>query len=144
MQIKTNYFYPENLNIRFERVTTIRRLFGSFPGDLAQGFDQGAAAAYLAKLAAAKAREQSTDELRHWLDNTLCKWAETLAEFRRGDSDSFKLPDCIKAFPQFIYHLRRNAVVRKSGLSLDEVPLQLLSTSTSAALSSGSQWRTWS
>lgn len=119
MQIKTSYYYPENINIRFQRITTIRRLFASFPGDLAQGFDQGAAVAYLAKQAATKSRELSTDELRHWLDNTLCKWAEMMAEFRRGDLDSFKLLDCIKAFPQFIYHLRRNAIVRKSGLSLD-------------------------
>lgn len=61
MQIKTNYFYPENINIRFERITTIRRLFGSFPGDLSQGFDQGAAVAHLAKLAVVKSRELSTD-----------------------------------------------------------------------------------
>lgn len=111
----------------------MRRLFASFPGDLAQGFDQGAATAFLAKLATTKSPELPAEELRHWLDNSLCKWAEVLGEFRRGDLDSFKLRDCVKAFPQFIYHLRRNAIVRKSGLSLDEVTLHLRSTSTSAA-----------
>ena len=133
MQIRTSYNYPENINIRFQRITTVRRLFASFPGDLAQGFDQGAATAFLAKLAAARPREHSPEELRHWLDNTLCKWAGMLGEFRRGDAESFKLRDCLKAFPQFVYHLRRNAVVRRSGLSLDEVSLPLLSSSTSAA-----------
>jgi protein transport protein SEC23 len=121
MQIRTTYRYPANLSIKFQRITTIRRLFGNFAGDLASGFDQGAALALLAKLSIGRSLSAPSDELRQWLDNILCKWAALFGNYRVGEADSFRLVDNIKLFPQFVYHLRRNSIVRRSGLSLDEV-----------------------
>ena len=40
MQFKTYYYYAENINVKFERITTIRRLFGSYVSDFKLGFDQ--------------------------------------------------------------------------------------------------------
>lgn len=40
IQFKIYYHYPENINITFEKITTIRRLFGTYVNDLKFGFDQ--------------------------------------------------------------------------------------------------------
>jgi protein transport protein SEC23 len=109
------------LSIKFERITTIRRLFGNFASDLVAGFDQGAALALLAKFSIAKSLQQSSNEVRQWLDNMLCKWAAFCGSYQVGETDTFRLVEHIKFFPQFIYNLRRNSIVRRTGLSLDEV-----------------------
>jgi hypothetical protein len=103
-------------------VTTIRRLFGNYANDLTPGFDQGAALALLAKLSIARSLDGQTNDVRQWLDNMLCKWASTFADYRVGDPLSFKLAENIRSFPQFVYNIRRNPILRRFGLSLDEVP----------------------
>ncbi len=80
-----------NLSVRFERVTTIRRLFSDQIRDLASGFDQGAALALVARLSITKATESSPDEVRQWLDNNLCRWVARYGTYRPGDVMSFRL-----------------------------------------------------
>jgi len=49
------------------------------------------------------------------------KWASLFGRYEKGDSESFKLPERCRFLPQYIYYLRRNSLMRKSRISLDEV-----------------------
>ena len=59
--------------------------------------------------------------MRAWLDNCLVKWATMFAHYQRNQPQSFKLVTHGRFLPQYIYHLRRSALFRKSRISLDEV-----------------------
>jgi hypothetical protein len=45
----------------------------------------------------------------------------TFAGYIKGDEQSFTLPKTMKALPQYVYHLRRSQLIKKFGISLDEV-----------------------
>jgi protein transport protein SEC23 len=76
-----------------------------------------------------------------WLDDILCKWAKKFAYYMKGDDSSFKLCDKMKWLPQYIYHLRRGFIMKKFGISWDEVILWLFSLSTVLTLSTSSQFK---
>ena len=63
--------------------------------------------------------EEQTN-IRQWLDQSLCKWAQYYANFIKNDQSSFCLPQTMKRLPQLVYHLRRSHFVSRFGISLDE------------------------
>lgn len=96
-------------------------------------FDPEAALLMLAKLSIQRTRNSKSQDLRLWADNILIKWAKVFAKYRPGDPESFKLPEKGRVFPQYVYYLRRSPLIRRSGISLDEVLLFLFSTATLAS-----------
>lgn len=62
--------------------------------------------------------EKSTKH-RQWLDKVLVQWAATFASYIKGDDQSFSLPAKMKCLPQYFYYLRKGALVRRLGISVD-------------------------
>lgn len=96
-------------------------------------FDPEAALLCIAKLVIERPLTTDLEELRLWVDNALIKWAVVFGQYRLGDAESFKLPKNGSLFPQYIYYLRRSPLIRRSGISLDEVLLFLFSIVTFAS-----------
>ena len=88
--------------------------------EIATGFDQEAAIMYLSRFCVHKALMEEQKNIRQWLDTGLCKWASYFAQYVRNDITSFSLPEPMRTFPQFIYHLRRSNFINRFGSSLDE------------------------
>jgi protein transport protein SEC23 len=103
------------------RVTTVERWWSSNVHEIVEGFDFEAAIVYLARYCVHKALIEEQQNLRQWLDSSLCKWASYFAQFMKNDPRSFSLPEKMRMFPQSIYHLRRSNFVNRFGSSLDEV-----------------------
>lgn len=75
---------------------------------------------YLSRFCVHKALMEEQKNIRQWLDTGLCKWASYFAQYVRNDITSFSLPESMRTFPQFIYHLRRSNFINRFGSSLDE------------------------
>lgn len=103
------------------RVITTQRKWSSAVHEIAAGFDQEAAIVYLAKYCVHKSLMEEQKNIRQWLDTCLCKWASYFSNYVKGDMNSFSLPETMKSFPQYIYHLRRSSFINRFGSSLDEV-----------------------
>lgn len=101
------------------RITTVQKQWSSQVHEIVQGFDQEAAIVYLARYSVHKALIEEQKNLRQWLDSCLCKWASNFASFIKGDVTSFSLPETMRSFPQYMYHLRRSNFVNRFGSSLD-------------------------
>ena len=43
-----------------------------------------------------------------WLDQQLIKLVSKFASYKKGDIDSFSLPNEFSLFPQFMFYLRRS------------------------------------
>ncbi|MES1907353.1 MAG: hypothetical protein MHM6MM_000488 [Cercozoa sp. M6MM] len=89
---------------------------------IAEGFDQEAAAAVMAKLAMHKLRdgkEQPLDVLL-WLDRCLVRLMQCFASFQPGHVETFELAPQMAVFPQFMFHLRRSQFLQVFGDSPDE------------------------
>ncbi len=67
-----------------------------------------------------KALFEEQKNIRQWLDQSLCKWAQYYSNFIKNDESSFSLPHTMKRLPQLVYHLRRSRFVNRFGISLDE------------------------
>lgn len=89
---------------------------------IVEGFDKEAAIVFLARLCVHKSLMEEQQNIRQWLDTSLCKWASYFGNYVKGDIHSFSLSENMRLFPQFIYHLRRSSFVNRFGSSLDEVP----------------------
>lgn len=88
--------------------------------DVAQGFDQEAAAVLTARYAVFKCETQDPVEVMRWIDGMLIKLMTRFGEFRKGDAGSFRLPTEFSMFPQFMYHLRRSNFLQTFNASPDE------------------------
>lgn len=119
VQVKTTYRDDDGSLVT--RITTAQRNWSSEVHEIVQGFDQEAAIVYLARYCVHKALMEEQKNLRQWLDSNLCKWAAYFAQYIKGDRSSFTLPETMRTFPQYMYHLRRSNFVNRFGSSLDEV-----------------------
>mmetsp|Transcript_11245 Transcript_11245/g.9632 ORF Transcript_11245/g.9632 Transcript_11245/m.9632 type:complete len:81 (-) Transcript_11245:290-532(-) len=77
------------------RITTIKRRFGNPNNiyDLIQGFDQEAAVVLLSRLAVFKTENEDPLEVIRWLDRSLIRMSTRFGEFKKEDTNSFRLPD---------------------------------------------------
>ena len=67
-----------------------------------------------------KAEIEDPIEVKKWVDRILLKFAVRFAHFHRHDRNSFRLPQAMKHFPQFIYHLRRSTFINPFGYPPDQ------------------------
>ena len=88
--------------------------------ELGKRFDEQAGTVMLARMAARKAEVEDTIEVKKWVDRMLLKFCVRFGHFNRNDKNSFRLPQPIKHFPQFIYHLRRSAFINPFGSPPDQ------------------------
>ncbi|CAI7791110.1 unnamed protein product [Closterium sp. NIES-53] len=80
--------------------------------EVVMGFDQEAAAALVAKLAAFKAESEDMSDVLRWLDRMLIRFGAKFGQYSRGDPSSFHLASAFSLFPQFMFHLRRSSFLQ--------------------------------
>lgn len=107
------------------RVTTIKKKHSAnlFENkyEVAQGFDQEAAAVLLAKIGIDMGYKEEKIEVLRWIDKTLINLANRFAEYTKDVPSSFKLTKEFAYFPQFVFYLRRSYVVQNFNASPDEI-----------------------
>lgn len=120
VQFKTTFTHPSGQRIM--RVTTVAHNWlpnDATPQQLLVGFDQEACAAVVARLAIYKADTEEVDVIR-WVDKHLIKFTRRYATYQPNNELTFQLPSEAGIYPQFMYHLRRSALVNVFGSSPDE------------------------
>lgn len=119
LQFQTAYIHPNGS--RRLRVTTVCQRFAE-PNvvDVAQGFDQEAAAVLMARLAVFKTEEEECLSVLRWLDRKLIRLVSKFADYQRDDPSSFHLGEEFSIYPQFMYHLRRSQFLQTFNASPDE------------------------
>ena len=75
---------------------------------LAYGFDQETAACVVARYAVHNTLQQDSMDVIRWLDRMLIKLTARFAEYKKDDTNSFKLSREFSLFPQFVYYLRKS------------------------------------
>ncbi|OZJ04487.1 Protein transport protein SEC23 [Bifiguratus adelaidae] len=103
------------------RVTTIARNWaeGSSP-EIANSFDQEAAAVLMARIAVFKAEIDDGPDVLRWLDRMLIRLCQKFADYRKDDPASFRLSENFSIYPQFMFHLRRSQFLQVFNNSPDE------------------------
>ncbi|KAG2394020.1 hypothetical protein C9374_003784 [Naegleria lovaniensis] len=88
--------------------------------EIAQGFDQEAATALVARLSVFKAESEYLFDVLRWLDRSLIKLVSKFGSYQPNDPNSLILSPQFSIFPQFLYHLRRSQFLRVFNSSPDE------------------------
>ena len=123
IQFQTSYIASDRTTRL--RVTTIKRKISpdlqNNKYEVAQSFDQEAAAVLLAKIAIDKNIKEERNLVLRWIDKTLIKLTSRFAEYNKDEPSSFRLTKEFAYFPQFIFYLRRSFVLKNFNASPDEV-----------------------
>ena len=82
-QVQTSY--TDYWGMKKTRVVTVKKLWDTNMGIIADNFDQEAAIILIAKLYLFKLENEFKRNLRTWLDKLLIKWASTFASYIKGD-----------------------------------------------------------
>merc|ERR1719235_3168064 len=88
--------------------------------NIAQGFDQEAAAVLMARYAVFKCENEDPLDVLRWVDRMLIRLVSKFADYRKDDPGSFHLTQEMSIFPQFMYHLRRSNFLQTFNASPDE------------------------
>merc|ERR1719235_1977658 len=88
--------------------------------NIAQGFDQEAAAVLMARYAVFKCENEDPLDVLRWVDRMLIRLVSKFADYRKDDPGSFHLTPELSIFPQFMYHLRRSNFLQTFNASPDE------------------------
>ncbi|XP_068650119.1 protein transport protein SEC23 G [Aristolochia californica] len=119
IQFMTRYRHG-NGSARLRVTTVARRWVGTRSPEIAAGFDQEAAAAVMARLAADKAEKCFPRDVIRWLDENLIKFAAKFGDYVAEDPASFRLASNFSLYPQFMFYLRRSQFVDLFNSSPDE------------------------
>ena len=120
MQVITRYQHPSG-EYRLRATTVPHKINDTTnPADLAQAFDQEAAAVLMARIAVFKADYEHLFDVLRWLDRHLIRVVTKFAEFASNDPSSLRLHPSFALFPQFMYHLRRSEFLQVFNSSPDE------------------------
>lgn len=123
IQISTTYIAGDR-STRL-RVTTIMRKVSSDLAsnkyEVAQSFDQEAAAVVIARMCVEKGYKEDRIDVLRWLDKSLINLTTRFAEYNKDDPKSFKLTQEFSYFPQFMFYLRRSYFLQNFNSSPDEI-----------------------
>lgn len=120
IQAITTYKYSDNIVRTKVSTIFINYLREVQIKEMLRGFDEQAAVVMLARMASRKAEVEDYIEVKKWVDRILLKFSVKFAQFNRGQRASFRLPNQMKHFPQFIYHLRRSGFINPFGSPPDQ------------------------
>merc|ERR1740123_2318590 len=119
LQFQTSYQHPSGR--KRLRVTTVScRYTDANMNDIAQGFDQEAAAVLMARYAVWKCENEDPLDVLRWVDRMLIRLVSKFADYRKDEPSSFNPSPEVAIFPQFMYHLRRSNFLQTFGTSPDE------------------------
>lgn len=123
IQILTTYVHGDR-STRLRVTTILRKIspdLNNAKYEVAQGFDQEAAAVLIARLCIDKGYKEEGIEVLRWLDKSLIRLISKFAEYNKDDPRSFKLNKEFSYFPQFMYYLRRSHFLQNFNASPDEI-----------------------
>lgn len=120
--------YIDSIGIKHIRVTTCSRQwnvggYNNVPGlnVLTSGFDEDASAVLMARISAYRCiNDDNPKDVLRWIDRTLIKLCQFSSEYAKGNPSSFKLPQNMILYPQYMYHLRRSQFLQCFNNSPDE------------------------
>lgn len=124
-QLHSTYATPTGE--RVARVATFIRPFATDKQQVASGFDQEAAMAVVARMAAQKADALDSSDLVLWLNSVLIRLVRRFATFSKGKPETFRNAPEVLLVPQYMYYFRRSVFVQKFLSSVDEFALTRLS-----------------
>ena len=116
-------YYTNTRGEKIIRVATFQREVVNDVKMALAGFDQEAAIACTARLAAFKSEKIDVVDLVYWLNSVLIKFVRRFSQFAKEKADSFKIADEISLIPQFMFYFRKSYFVQKFGTSVDESAL---------------------
>ncbi|ODQ80021.1 hypothetical protein BABINDRAFT_161666 [Babjeviella inositovora NRRL Y-12698] len=103
------------------RVTTLPQQMGpSTDVNLAQSFDQEAAAVLMSRIAIQKSEEDDSADVLRWIDRMLIRLCSRYADYNKDDANSFRLNAQFSLYPQFMFYLRRSQFLQIFNNSPDE------------------------
>ncbi|KAG4094109.1 hypothetical protein H8356DRAFT_1346990 [Neocallimastix lanati (nom. inval.)] len=103
------------------RVTTVaRNMAEDNSPDIANAFDQEAAAVLMSRIAIHKAETEEGPDVLRWVDRMLIRLCKKFAHYIKDDYNSFRLLDSFSIYPQFMFHLRRSQFLQVFNNSPDE------------------------
>lgn len=117
-QFQTLYATAEGEKIL--RVATFMREYSSNSKTILSSFDQEAAMAVIARIAASKGNALDTNDLMLWLNSVVIKVVRRFATFTKGKPETFQSAPEISVVPQFMYYFRRSSLTQKFTTSVDE------------------------
>jgi len=120
VQLLTSYQHPRG-EFRL-RVTTLAHAYTDTAnlGEVAQGFDQEAAAVLMARIAVHKTLTEEAFDILRWIDRMLIRLVAKFGDYRKDDATSLRLSSHFSIYPQFMFHLRRSDFLQVFGNSPDE------------------------
>jgi len=104
-------------------VTTVEHLVADLERnvqEIANGFDQEAAAVLTARIAVFRTENEEMFDILPWLDKNLIRFMGRFASYHKGDAESFRLQPQFSIYPQFMFHLRRSHFFQVFNNSPDE------------------------
>ena len=122
--IQLNTWYVMSDGTTRLRVTSCLRKFNTDSNNLleiAQNFDQEAAAVMMARYCVIKGYVEESIEVLRWLDKSLIRLITKFAEYKKDEPRSFRLSREFTFFPQFIFYLRRSHFLQNFNASPDEI-----------------------
>jgi len=119
MQFQTTYLHPSGR--KRLRVTTVSHRYSDAAlSDIANGFDQEAAAVVLARYAVWKTENEDPLDVLRWVDRMLIRLVAKFADYQKDNPSSFRLAPEFSNFPQYMYYLRRSNFLQTFNASPDE------------------------
>jgi protein transport protein SEC23 len=129
VQFITNYALSTGEKVT--RVTTVARSWANYAQDPAAaqqqveaGFDQETAAVLMARVAMTKTDVDSPFDIIRWVDRSLIRLVQKVAQFTKDQPASFALQPNFSLYPQFMFHLRRSPFLQVFNNSPDETAWQ--------------------
>jgi len=119
LQFKTSYLHPSGRK-RLRVTTCTNRYSDASMSDIATGFDQEAAAVLMARYSVNKTENEDPLDVLRWVDRMLIRLIAKFADYRKDDSNSFRLSQEFTIFPQLMFHLRRSNFLQTFNASPDE------------------------
>ena len=123
VQILTTYVAGDR-STRLRVTTFLRKISSDLESnklEVAQGFDQEASAAMMAKICVERSYKEENMEIIRWLDKSLIRIMQKFAEYVKEDYRTFKLSKEFFYFPQFMFYLRKSTILQFLNASPDEI-----------------------
>lgn len=105
------------------RVTTVARAWAdprTDSGLIAEGFDQDAATAVMARMASFKAEREGNFDIIRWIDRMLIRLCARFGTYTKDVPATFAVGPRFSMYPQFMFHLRRSQFLQVFNSSPDE------------------------